>query len=179
MTSADLVLDLSAALLQCLCSAVTGSPGAPQHCCYRVGTEPVHDISLEQIDLCCEGLAYVMLGDVYPSVESFPDADIRRQAEAKCPPAAWGTQFRVGIVRCAPTGSECLPNNEAYLQNVYDMLSLNRAVCCFRQYIRDSDTFAGMSIVIERQTQGSTSGGCTERYVRVVVQIPDVDCGCG
>jgi hypothetical protein len=179
VNGADLVLDLSAALLNCLCTAVSGNPDPPQHCCYRVGTEPVHDISLEQVDLCCEGLAYVLLGDTYPSVEAFPDNDIRRQADAKCPPSARAVAFRLGIVRCIPDDSDCTRNNAAFLQNVYDMHSLNQAVCCFREYIRTSDTFAGMSFVEERQTQGSTSGGCTERYVRLVVQVPELDCACG
>jgi hypothetical protein len=180
VNSFDLITELSGALLSCLCNAVTGHPGAPQHCCYRVGTEPVHDIDLEtQIDLCCEGLAYVLLRDVYPSVESFPDNDIVRQADARCTPPAWGVGLRVGIVRCAPEVSDCPANNEAFVQNVYDVLSLNEAMCCFRAFVNESPTFMGMSLVIERNQQGSTSGGCTERYVNLVAQIPNLDCGCG
>ncbi|HSJ75010.1 MAG TPA: hypothetical protein VK899_02325 [Gemmatimonadales bacterium] len=180
MNSFDFISDLSAALLSCLCTAVSGNPGAPQHCCYRVGTEPVHDVDLEtNIDLCCEGLAYVLLRDVYPSSESFPDNDIVRQAQSQCAWPAWGVGFRVGIVRCAPTVSDCTVNNEAFLQNLYDVQSINATVCCFREFVRTSDVFTGMSLVIERQTQGSTSGGCTERYVNMVAQIPNLDCACG
>jgi hypothetical protein len=179
MTSADLTLELSAALLSCLCNAITGQPDPPQHCCYRVGTEPVHDVDLQtQIDLCCEGLAYVLLRDNYPSSQSFPDNDIVRQAQAPCDPPAWAVAYRVGIVRCVPVVSDCTLNNAAFVQNVDDMYSINRAMCCFREYIRTSTTFLGMSLVIERQQQGSTSGGCTERYVNLVAQIPNVDCSC-
>jgi hypothetical protein len=179
-TSEDLVLELSNALLQCLCVAVTGQADPPQHCCYRVGTEPVHDIDLEgQIDLCCEGLAYVLLRDTYPSVASFPENDIVRQAQANCDPPAYAIGYRVGIVRCAPTESDCTLNNAAFAQNVADMYSINRAMCCFRDYINASETFLGMSLVVERQTQGSTSGGCTERYVNLTAQIPNLDCSCG
>jgi hypothetical protein len=177
--SADLVLTLADALLDCLCNAAAGNPSPPEHCCYRVGTEPVHDVSIEQQDLCCEGLAYVLLRDVYPSVESFPDNDIIRQATGRCAPPAWAVGFRLGMVRCAPTESDCTLNNEAFTQNVYDMQTINTAVCCFRDYVRSSTTFMGMSLVIERQTQGSTSGGCTERYVNIVAQIPNLDCSCG
>lgn len=173
------ISQLSTALLDCLCTAVEENPGTPQHCCFRVGTEPVHDVSLEQIDLCCEGLAYVLVGDVYPSSESFPDNDIVRQANQVCAPPAWAVGFRVGIVRCVPTTSDCDLNNEAFVQNLYDIQSINATVCCFRDYIRSSTLLAGMSIVIERQGQGSTSGGCTERYVNLVAQFPNLDCSCG
>lgn len=179
MTSFDLTLELSNALLACLCNAVTGQPDPPQHCCYRIGTEPVHDIDLQtQIDLCCEGLAYVMLRDNYPSVQSFPDNDIVRQVQGFCDPPAWAVGFRVGIVRCAPTDPDCDRNTAAYIQNLHDMVSINATMCCFRDYINASPTFVGMSLVIERQQQGSTSGGCTERYVNLVAQIPNLDCTC-
>ena len=179
MNSFDLVSELSAALLSCLCEAVSGHPGPPRHCCYRVGTEPVHDIDLDtRVDLCCEGLAYVLLRDVYPSSESFPENDIVRQADARCVPPTWGVGLRVGIVRCVPHRSNCNENNAAFTQNLWDMLSINETMCCFRDFVNTSTTFFGMSMVIERQQQGSTSGGCTERYVNLVAQIPNFDC-CG
>ncbi len=181
--SFDLVAELSAQLLACLCTAVSGMPsGRPEHCCYRVGTEPVHDVELNQLhprDLCCEGLAYVMLRDNYPSSESFPDNDIIRQVQGSCAWPAWAVGLRMGIVGCMPTDFDCPPNNEAFLINLYRMQAINEAVCCFREYIRTSVTFAGFNLVIERQTQGSTSGGCTERYVNLVAQIPNLDCTCG
>lgn len=178
MNSEDLTLELAAALLACLCTAVSGQPDPPQHCCYRVGTEPVHDIGLDQVDLCCEGLAYVLMRDNYPSSQSFPENDIVRQAQAPCDPPAWAVGFRVGIVRCVPVESDCTLYNAAFAQNVADMYSINRAMCCFRDYINSTTAFLGMSLVVERQQQGSTSGGCTERYVNLVAQIPNLDC-CG
>jgi hypothetical protein len=180
LNSATLISQLAAELLNCLCTAVSGNPDPPQHCCYRVGTEPIHDINLEtQVDLCCEGLAYVLLRDVYPSSESFPENDIVRQIQGGCAWPAWAVGLRIGIVRCAPEVSDCDVNNEAFIQNIYDVQSINDAVCCFREFIRTSELFAGFNLVIERQTQGSTSGGCTERYVNLVAQIPNLDCDCG
>jgi hypothetical protein len=178
--SATFISQLSAELLNCLCTAVESNPSPPTHCCYRVGTEPIHDINLEtQVDLCCEGLAYVLLRDVYPSSESFPENDIVRQIQGGCAWPAWAVGLRIGIVRCAPEVSDCDVNNEAFIQNIYDVQSINDAVCCFREFIRTSELFAGFNLVIERQTQGSTSGGCTERYVNLVAQIPNLDCDCG
>lgn len=184
MNSYDYVLTLSEQLLNCLCTAVSGMPSddRPGHCCYRVGTEPVHDVELDQMhptDLCCEGLAYVLLRDVYPSSESFPDNDIVRQIQGSCAWPAWAVGFRIGIVGCIPDSFKCAPNNAAYLTNLRRMEAINAAVCCFRNYIRDSVTFAGFNVVIERQVQGSTTGGCTERYVNLTAQIPNLDCTCG
>jgi hypothetical protein len=182
VNSYDFTLELSQTLLACLCNAITGMPDAdrPQHCCYRVGTEPVHDIDLEtQVDLCCEGLAYVLLRDVYPSSESFPDNDIVRQVQGNCAWPAWAVAFRMGIVGCVPSTSDCDANDAAFLSNLRRMEAINRAVCCFRDYVRSSETFLGFNLVIERQTQGSTTGGCTERYVNMVAQIPNLDCTCG
>lgn len=176
MTSFDQVTSLSAALLQCLCNAVSGHPGAPGHCAYRVGTEPVHDINLDGIDLCCEGLAYVMLGDTYPSSDSFPDNDIVRQGDNPCVPPGWAINYRVGIVRCASDPGDDTSQAAAFTQGLHDMLSLNETWCCFRDYVRSTPQFLGMSLVLERQVPGSTSGGCTERYFRMAVQIPNVDC---
>lgn len=177
MGSFDLTSELAAALLGCLCGAVSGAPNPPQHCCYRVGTEPVHDISLEGgVDLCCEGLAYVLLGDTYASTDSFPDNDIVRQANQRCYPPGLAVNFRMGIVRCVPDTSDCAANNAAFTQNLYDSQSLKVAGCCIRQFLAESTTFMGMSIAIQRQVQGSTSGGCTERYVNLAIQIPNTDC---
>jgi len=87
--------------------------------------------------------------------------------------------LRMGIVRCIPHVSDCTENNEAFVQNLYDVQSINAAWCCFRDFMNTSEDFMGMSLVAERQTQGSTSGGCTERYVNMVAQIPNLDCDCG
>jgi hypothetical protein len=82
----------------------------------------------------------------------------------------------MGIVGCVPFKFDCPPNNTAFLANLRRMEAINAAVCCFREYVRTSEPFAGFNLVIERQTQGSTSGGCTDRYVNLVAQIPNLDC---
>jgi hypothetical protein len=131
--------------------------------------------------MCCEGIAYVSLGDTYPSSASFPEQDIVRQADAVCSPPSWAQIFKAGIIRCVPTGDEDPPTcddwNAAFTQNIYDGLSLRRAQCCFRSYVTSNDDlFLGMSVVMERQVQGSPLGGCVERYFTIAVQIPNCDC---
>lgn len=168
-------------LLTCLCEKAAEQPNPPQHCCFRVGLEVAHDAGILQ-DLCCEGLAYVTLGDTYPSSTSFPEQDIIRQADAKCAPPTWAQVFQVGIIRCTPTGTESLPPsceewNVASRQNVIDAQTLRRVACCFRDFITtNSGVFTGMSLVIDRQVQGTPLGGCAERSMKLTAQFPNCDC---
>lgn len=168
-------------LLSCLSTAVSGSPGTPEHIAYRVGVEIAHDIGAE-VDYCCEGIAYVALGDSWPSSQSFPEQDIVRQANSTCSPPGWGIQFRMGIIRCAPTGDINFPPtdaewNAAFIQNMWDARSLRAAQCCFRNwFVNLEDAMLGMSIVMERQIQSTPSGGCVERYCTIAAQFPNCEC---
>ncbi len=168
-------------LLACLCDNVAIQPNPPQHCCFRVGTEIAHDAGILQ-DLCCEGIAYVSLGDTFPSSDSFPEADIVRQANSSCAPTTWAQEFQVGIIRCVPTGDQFLPPscidwNAASRQNVIDAQTLRRVACCMRTFVvQNSGVFFGMSLVIDRQIQGNPLGGCVERTMKLTAQFPNCDC---
>ena len=135
-------------------------------------------------DLCCEGIAYVALGDTYPSSDSFPEQDIVRQAAAHCAPPTWAQVFKVGIIRCVPVGDQFLPPNceewnAASRQNVIDSQTLRRVGCCIRNYVVNSnDLFLGMSLVIERQSQGNPQGGCVERSMTITAQFLNNCDGC-
>lgn len=168
-------------LLACLCEQVALQPNPPQHCCFRVGTEIAHDAGILE-DLCCEGIAYVALGDTYPSSDSFPEQDIVRQAAAHCSPPTWAQAFKVGIIRCTPIGDQfnapsCDEWNAAARQNIIDAQTLRRVACCMRNFVvNNGDAFFGMSFVIERQTQGNPQGGCVERSMTLTAQFPNCDC---
>lgn len=170
-------------LLACLCEQAALQPNPPQHCCFRVGTEIAHDAGINA-DLCCEGIAYVALGDTYPSSDSFPEQDIVRQAQAHCAPPTWAQAFKVGIIRCVPTGDQfdaptCGEWNAAARQNIIDAQTLRRVACCMRNYVVNNEgLFLGMSLVIERQTQGNPQGGCVERSMSLTAQFPNICDGC-
>jgi hypothetical protein len=170
-------------LLACLCEQASLQPNPPTHCCFRVGTEIAHDAGILQ-DQCCEGIAYVALGDTYPSSDSFPEQDIVRQASAHCAPPTWAQQFKVGIIRCIEVGNEFLPPsctdwNAASRQNVIDAQTLRRVACCMRDYVVNNEgLFFGMSLVIERQSQGNPQGGCVERSMTLTAQFPNICDGC-
>lgn len=166
--------------LNCLCEKVSQIPNPPQHCCFRIGQEVIHDVGFS-IDQCCEGIAYVLLGDLYPSSESFPEQDIVRQANSNCAPATWGIILKFGLIRCIPVGGidplGCDEWNAMAVQNVYDSLALTRTACCVRDYvIREDPKLIGMSVVIDRQTQGNPLGGCVERSFTMTIQIPNCEC---
>jgi hypothetical protein len=174
------VSTLAAQLLACLCAEVQNQPNPPTHCCYRVGTEVSYDAGL-WVDMCCEGIAYVTMGDSFPS-NSFPDNDVNRQASAQCSPPSWGQIFKAGIIRCAPTGTDTSPPtcddwNAAFSQNIADALTLRRVQCCIRDWVRtNEDQFLGMSVIMDRQVQGNPQGGCIERSFTVQIQFPNCDC---
>lgn len=182
----DPVEGLALQLLECLQAQATRlGLDSPGEFCLRVGNEIAHSAGLIE-DLCCTGLGYVSVGDIYPSVESFPEQDIIRQIQGSCPPPAWSVQLQVGIVRCIPTGDadsgpSCQEWNEAAVLNMRDAQVLRLVACCFRELVVNEvndNVGIGMSVVIGRQIQSNPLGGCVERYVTLQVQFPNFDCGC-
>jgi hypothetical protein len=180
----DPVAGLFTQALACLCTAVNEQPNPPQHCAARVGVQIAYDAG-QYTDYCCEGLAYVALGDSWLSMDSFPEQDIVRQIQGSCAPGAWAVDFKLGIIRCSPVGkSDGEPPTDAdwttaATQNVHDAQALRRATCCLRQWvINNQSIYLGMAVVINRQTQGTPNGGCVERYVTVTAQFPNLDCVC-
>lgn len=175
----DLVLAAGQFVKECLCDAVALSTKPPEHCRFQVGILGFAGIDLIS-DECCKGVAYVALGDVYPSSESFPEMNLVRQVNGRCKIEAWAAEFRVGIIRCAPTGTNTSSPtdaawNAAALLNYQDSQILRRMSCCVRTGIEDAGTdnqFLGMSVIIGRQVQGPNGGGCVDRYVPITVQIP-------
>lgn len=184
ITASDIYLGpIMSELLLCLCEKAQLVPNPPEHCTFRIGGDVPHDMGLDG-DLCCEGFAYVTLGDIYPSTESFPEQDIVRQVSAGCAWSTWAVSLRAAIVRCAPTGGPTngliIPNADweaAALQGIYDTRTLQRTACCFRDYVvRESTVLLGMSVVVDRILQGTPFGGCIERSVNFTVQVPNCDC---
>lgn len=183
MTLSDpMITNLAAAALNCLCTAVNALPNPPTHCCYQLEYEPPHSLT-ESTDICCEGLAYVSMGDQFISFASFPEADIVRQANQRCALPAWAVQLRLGIIRCVPSLDDngnpptCDEENLAFQQEILDAKALRWAACCLRSWVLGGTepAFLGMQMTIDRQ-QKTVLGGCMERYVPVTVQFTDCDC---
>lgn len=159
-------------LLACVCEAAALRPNPPVHCCLRVGQEVAHDADMFD-DLCCEGLGYVSLGDIFPVVDSFPEQSIVTQANQVCSFPSWAVNLKAGLVRCAPIGTDnamptCADWNAAALQGMYDAQSLSSAVCCFKQAWLVLEP--GLSVVIGPNTTTTPQGGCIERSITIQVQ---------
>ncbi len=174
-------ITIAQAVLNCLCTNLNANPNPPMHCCFRVGTEVAFDAGQQQ-DLCCEGLAYVTMGDIFPSVSSFPDQDIIRQVQGSCAPPAWAVQFDLGVIRCAPTGDEnyppdCTDWGTAFTTMANDAQALRKTACCVRNWVMDpANNMIGMSVVLNRQSSSPIQGGCMERKMSLVVQMKNCDC---
>lgn len=181
----DLVLTVAALLKQCLCDAFEANPVPPSECCYQLPGEPVMDFGVNE-NICCDGRAYVSVGDEWVSVNSFPEQDIVRQANSVCAPPSWGVDLRAGILRCVPVmgpteGSAitCDQWDAAFLQQAYDSQSLRQAACCFRNaFVNLGSQYEGMSVVIGRMAGGQPQGGCSDRYMNFQFQIPSSCDGC-
>lgn len=170
------ILVMANAMLACLCAALNANPNPPDHCCLRVEPQIPQDLS-QLTNICCEGLGYVSMADVWPSSASFPENDIVRQANAVCPPPAWGVQLKVGVLRCAPDTSDCDAQLAAFTQEAHDSQALRKAVCCFRAWMNSGTVpeFLGMSFVAERQNK-YVQGDCLDRFVMTSAQFQNVDC---
>lgn len=184
ITAADQFIGpIMAQALMCLCAAADAQPNPPQHCSFRIGSDILEDIGANG-DFCCEGLAYVAMGDIFPTSEGFPQPDVNFQASAKCAPLSWGVNLKLALQRCVPTGpgegQYVIPDRDweaAALQNVYDVKTLLQAACCTRNWvIGESGLFVGMSSVVSTLTQGTSQGGCIERSINVSVQMPNCFC---
>jgi hypothetical protein len=163
--------DIATLLLDCLCTAVSGNANPPAHCCLRVGDQVVHDADIST-DLCCEGLAYVTVGDIFPVVDSFPEQSIVSQANQVCSFPSWAVNLRMGIVRCAPVGGNLMPTCAEWtattIQNLVDAQSLATAACCFKENWLILEP--GLSVTIGPNSTVPPQGGCLERFVTLIAQ---------
>lgn len=169
-------------VLDCLCAALITEHGLPtmleggtrpSSCCFRVGEIASMDAS-EFEDLCCSGLAWVRVADIFSSSTDFPTPDTLT-VWTGCGPQAWGVVFEVGVMRCAPTGSvESIPTCDDWLalQDLVmrDAKAMRQAFCClFNQ-------FDPGSIALGSWVPLPTTGGCAGGTWQVTVQIINSEC---
>lgn len=180
---ADLVAEpIADALLTCLCTALydvhtAESGNRPGSCCLRAGDLIGEDIGYNY-DECCSGLAYVNVGEFYPTGSSGaqfpnPETDV---AFSGCGPVAWGLSLTMGVMRCAPMGSTSLPPTcdewtAASRLQLLDAQAMRKALCCLVDSL-DPGAVAG-----GRWVARGTEGGCLGGTMTVQVMV-DAMCGC-
>lgn len=164
-------------MLDCFCAALITEHGLPtmleggtrpSQCCFRVGELASMDAS-EFEDLCCSGLAWVRVVDIFSSSTDFPTPDTLN-VWTGCGPMAWGVVFELGVMRCAPTGSiEQIPTCDEWtnLQSLVmrDAKAMRAAMCCmFNQYDPGS-------VAIGSWNPLPTTGGCAGGTWQVTIQV--------
>lgn len=176
-----LVRPVALQLLACFETALTNQHGTvlmpngtmPSEVCFRVGEIVSADASVYQ-DVCCSGLAWVRVTDIFSTSDDFPAPDTNVVITG-CGPLAWGVTFELGVLRCAPTGDEyTIPSCEDWtaLQEAIflDQAAMREAMCCLIG-LHDPG-----SIAIGSWSPLPTSGGCAGGVWSLAVQIACGDC---
>lgn len=168
-----LVLPLANALLTCLETHTELNPEPPSQFCLRVGTEVIHDVDGETgtDKVCCPGLGYVRVGNVFPSSD-FPEPDPRSD---KCLSLSRALELVVGVVRCvpgmgAPEGPSCADWTAAAVRDANDIDALFKAVCCWRDGV-EFGKVQGRRFSVSG-TSVLQQADCVERFMTVLVEIP-------
>lgn len=138
--------------------------------CLIPGTEIAEDIDpLTGVDLCCEGLAWVRIGDTFPS-SNFPEPDPLTFA---CLPVGWAQRYEVGLLGCYPSTEgilSCTTKEEYALQDAARLRALKEVFCCFAEHPRMKKPKRNWQI--EGITVQGPRGGCVSRVASIIVQLP-------
>lgn len=170
-----LIFPVANQLLDCLCAALPLEMLAekvPAHCGFRPGEIVSADASAFE-DLCCEGLAWVRIVDIFPSSTDFPTPDTLTVITG-CGPMGWGVVLEMGVMRCAPTGDfGQIPTDAEWFELQQDIMNdaaaMRRAMCCMIAQYDPS------SIAVGSWEPLPTTGGCAGGLWNVTVQLPN-DC---
>jgi Domain of unknown function (DUF4082) len=164
-------------LLACFTEQLQTLPSPPKYIQLRVGQETGPLIG-PGVDECCSGLAWVRVADVYPSWDSFPQAD---NTWLPCGPLAYAVVLEMGIAFCMPwsdsdgTFEDVNPPSTAdwaaaFATQMRDQTIMRRtAACCFRPTQRRA---------VGGWTSLPVEGGCTGGKLTVTVSVmsPCSDC---
>lgn len=164
------VTHIAELLLGCLAQEMATVPRPPRSVCLRPGDQVVFYVS-SQGDECCDGLAWVRVAGMAPSM-NFPVPD---QTYTRCPPGQWAVVLEMGAARCAPrppanvipTCAEWTDVTHAVLD---DAAAMRRALCCFTELEPDRMYVPGL------WTPLPVEGGCTGGLLTVTIAVDDCDC---
>ena len=166
------ILPLAQALLDCLTTELALNPDPPANACLRAGNQVIHDIDagISADKVCCPGLNYVRIGQVFPSTD-FPQPDTRSD---RCLSLTRAVEFTAGVVRCiprmgTPEGPTCADWTTAATHDANDIDALYRAACCFVE-TSAFKAMRGRRYTIQTSTVEQTAD-CIERMMLVLVEI--------
>ena len=170
------VSDAANHLLSCFDTALQEGPNPPpdDNICLRVGEVPF-DVGLSQ-DVCCEGLAWVRVLRIFPSI-NFPNVNNNPN---DCQSSSYAVELEMGAIRCLPFGDEnmgpsCDDWTAVFLQVDEDAASMRRAICCVRDLQNANMTFIDQ-IVVGEWTPIDGQGGCIGGSMPVTFHISCNEC---
>lgn len=179
-----MIQPVAAMVLECFYQALLAEHGPglmpshgtmPSEVCYRVGELASMDASLYQ-DLCCSGLAWVRVADIFSSTDDFPTPDTLN-VWTGCGPMAWGVVFELGVMRCAPTGDiATIPDCEDWTSLQYNVMkdakAMRQAFCCMFRQLDPSSMAVGSWAPLP------TTGGCAGGTWQVTIQVINSESCC-
>lgn len=166
------VLPMANALLACLQAELALNPDPPAEACLRAGDQVLHDVDAgtSTDKVCCPGLTYVRIGELYPS-SVFPEPDTVPARPSGCFPIAWAVQLTMGVVRCVPgmgstAGPTCADWTLAATHDANDLDAMRRALCCWAPTLPKTRLWLAGTSTVEM------TADCIERQFPVVVAVP-------
>lgn len=162
---------VAAELLACFTEKLQTLVDPPAFIQMRVGQETGPLIG-PGVDECCAGLAWVRVVEVYPSWDSFPQAD---NTWLPCGPLAYAVVLEMGMAFCMPwSDSDGSFENvdppstadwaTAHATQMRDQTLMRQtAACCFRPTQRRA---------VGSWTSLPVEGGCTGGKLTVTVSVP-------
>lgn len=168
----------SDSLLACLQSEFNLLPAAVRPGNYDkiAGTFFVEDIDpFFGADKCCQGTGWVRVGDVFPS-DNFPEP-LTAMKSNSCSPPFWVLALDVGVARCYPgygevEGPSDADHAAARAQDLLDLKTIERAICCWAKTLRPKGTMYSVSGIIVT----GPGGACLSRVASILVQVPKSCC---
>lgn len=170
------VFPLAQELLACLTEALGTNPNPPANYCLRSGDTVIPDFN-QYTDQCCEGLAYVRIARIFPSVAEFP---VEEATWTPCHPLAYGVELEMGVWRCEPSVPNpavdvpsCEQWTNATQTQMNDWDAMTRAACCFKDsplLMPGDPVFEGIWAPL------NSGGGCTGGAMPLLVGILACKC---
>lgn len=166
------LLPLANALLDCLTTELALNIDPPANACLQVANQVIHDVDagVSGDKVCCPGLNYVRIGQVFPST-NFPEPDTRND---KCLSLSRAAEFTAGVIRCIPGmgsvgGPSCADWELAALHDANDIDALYKAVCCFTE-TTEFRAVRGRRWAVQTSTVEQTAD-CIERMLLITVEV--------
>lgn len=166
------ILPMANSLLACLQTELAANPDPPAEACLRAGDLVIHDVDAGTgVDkVCCPGLAYVRVGQVFPS-SNFPEPDLMVGKPNGCFPIGWAVELVMGTVRCVPgmgstSGPTCADWTLAATHEMNDIAAMRQALCCWASTLPKTRLWLAQSSTVEMNAD------CIERQLPVLVSIP-------